>query len=92
MDKSTKAFTNRRNLLQGGAALSGAAVIAAGLSPRATLAQEAGESRLQQVSIAASSSSAPGRPTRHGTMKTPMANSSASTSKWPSSSPTVSSG
>jgi len=49
VDKSTKAFTNRRNLLQGGAALSGAAVIAAGLSPRAAMAQEAGQSRLQQV-------------------------------------------
>jgi len=49
VDNSTKAFTNRRNLLQGGAALSGAAVIAAGLSPRAAMAQEAGQSRLQQV-------------------------------------------
>ena len=49
MDKSQRAFTNRRHLFQGGAALSGAAVVAAGLSPRATLAQEAGQSRLQQV-------------------------------------------
>ena len=49
MDTSQRAFTNRRHLLKGGAALSGAAVVASGLSPRAALAQEAGQSRLQQV-------------------------------------------
>jgi polar amino acid transport system substrate-binding protein len=49
VDKTSRTFTNRRNLLQGGAALSGAAVVAAGLSPRAALAQEAGPSRLQEV-------------------------------------------
>jgi polar amino acid transport system substrate-binding protein len=36
-------------LLKGGAALSGAAVVATGLAPHATLAQEAGQSRLAQV-------------------------------------------
>ncbi len=49
MDQSQRAFTDRRTLLKGGAALSGAAVAAAGLSPRATLAQEASPSRLAQV-------------------------------------------
>ncbi len=49
MDRSQRTFTNRRHLLKGGAALSGAAVVAAGLSPHTALAQEAGQSRLQQV-------------------------------------------
>jgi len=49
VDQSQSAFTNRRKLLKGGAALSGAAVIAAGVSPHAALAQEAGQNRLQQV-------------------------------------------
>jgi polar amino acid transport system substrate-binding protein len=49
VDKSQRSFTNRRHLLKGGAALSGAAVVASGLSPRAALAQDAGPSRLQQV-------------------------------------------
>lgn len=47
-DSETRA-TNRRRLLKGGAALSGAAVAAAGLAPRATLAQDASQSRLAQV-------------------------------------------
>jgi polar amino acid transport system substrate-binding protein len=41
--------TNRRKLLKGGAALSGAAVVAAGLTPHAALAQDAAQSRLAQV-------------------------------------------
>jgi polar amino acid transport system substrate-binding protein len=49
VDQSHRSFTNRRHLLKGGAALSGAAVVATGLSPHAALAQEAGQSRLQQV-------------------------------------------
>jgi polar amino acid transport system substrate-binding protein len=49
VDKSQRTFTNRRHLLRGGAALSGAAVVAAGLSPHTALAQDAGQSRLQQV-------------------------------------------
>jgi polar amino acid transport system substrate-binding protein len=49
VDRTTRTFTNRRKLLQGGAALSGAAVVAAGLSPHAALAQDAAQSRLQQV-------------------------------------------
>jgi polar amino acid transport system substrate-binding protein len=49
VDPSQRTFTNRRLLLKGSAALSGAAVVGAGLSPRAALAQEAGQSRLQQV-------------------------------------------
>ncbi|MDF3042734.1 MAG: hypothetical protein K0Q71_5440 [Thermomicrobiales bacterium] len=49
MDKSQRTFTNRRHLLKGGAALSGAAVVAAGLSPHTAMAQEASQSRLQQV-------------------------------------------
>ncbi len=49
VDRSQRTFTNRRHLLRGGAALSGAAVVAAGLSPHTALAQEAGQSRLQQV-------------------------------------------
>lgn len=49
MNPSTGAPTNRRNLLKGGAALSGAAVVAAGLSPHAALAQDASQSRLAQV-------------------------------------------
>jgi polar amino acid transport system substrate-binding protein len=49
VDKSQRTFTNRRHLLKGGAALSGAAVVASGLSPHAALAQEASQSRLQQV-------------------------------------------
>ena len=49
MDRSQRTFSNRRHLLRGGAALSGAAVVAAGLSPHAALAQDAAQSRLQQV-------------------------------------------
>ena len=49
MERSKRTFTNRRHLLRGGAALSGAAVVATGLSPHTVLAQEAGPSRLQQV-------------------------------------------
>jgi polar amino acid transport system substrate-binding protein len=49
VDNAGRTFTNRRGLLRGGAALSGAAVVAAGLSPHAALAQEAGQSRLQQI-------------------------------------------
>jgi polar amino acid transport system substrate-binding protein len=49
VDRSQRTFTNRRHLLRGGAALSGAAVVAAGLSPHTALAQDAGQSRLQQV-------------------------------------------
>lgn len=49
MDRSQRTFTNRRRLLRGGAALSGAAVVAAGLSPHAALAQDPSQSRLQQV-------------------------------------------
>lgn len=46
---STRKFTNRRALLQGGAALSGAAVVAAGFSPHTALAQDASQSRLSQI-------------------------------------------
>ena len=49
MNDSSHSSTNRRRLLQGGAALSGAAVVAAGISPRTALAQDPGQSRLQQV-------------------------------------------
>ena len=49
MDRSQGKFSNRRTLLKGGAALSGAAAVAAGLTPHAALAQEAGTSRLAQV-------------------------------------------
>jgi polar amino acid transport system substrate-binding protein len=49
VDQSQRAFTNRRALLRGGAALSGAAVVATGLAPHAALAQDAAPSRLQQV-------------------------------------------
>ena len=49
MDQPQRTFTNRRTLLRGGAALSGAAVAAAGLAPHAALAQDAAPSRLQQV-------------------------------------------
>lgn len=49
MDQSNRTFTNRRRLLKGGAALSGAAVVATGLAPRRTLAQDASQSRLAQV-------------------------------------------
>jgi polar amino acid transport system substrate-binding protein len=49
VDRSQRTFTNRRHLLRGGAALSGAAVVAAGISPHTALAQDAGQSRLQQV-------------------------------------------
>ena len=49
MDNAGRTFTNRRTLLRGGAALSGAAVAAAGLAPHAALAQDAAPSRLQQV-------------------------------------------
>jgi polar amino acid transport system substrate-binding protein len=42
-------LANRRRLLQRGAALSGAAVAVAGLSPSAARAQDAGQSRLAQV-------------------------------------------
>ena len=49
MDQSTRTFTNRRKLLKGGAALSGAAVVVAGMAPHAALAQDAGQSRLAQV-------------------------------------------
>jgi polar amino acid transport system substrate-binding protein len=45
----TSGATNRRRLLKGGAALSGAAVAAAGLAPHATLAQDPNQSRLSQV-------------------------------------------
>lgn len=48
MSTTSRGPTNRRKLLQGGAALSGAAV-AAGLAAPRTLAQDAGASRLQQV-------------------------------------------
>ncbi len=41
--------TDRRRLLKGGAALSGAAVVAGGLAAPAVRAQDAGTSRLQQV-------------------------------------------
>lgn len=49
MSSSTRGATDRRRLLKGGAALSGAAVAAAGLSPRAAMAQDASQSRLAQV-------------------------------------------
>ncbi len=49
MEQSQRTFTNRRTLLKGSAALSGAAVVAAGLAPQTTLAQEAAPSRLAQV-------------------------------------------
>ena len=49
MNDASRASTNRRKLLQGGAALSGAAVVAAGLNPRPVLAQDPSQSRLQQV-------------------------------------------
>ncbi len=49
MNSESRAFTNRRTLLRGGAALSGAAVVAAGLTPHAALAQDAAQSRLAQV-------------------------------------------
>ena len=49
MDRSSREFTNRRRLLKSGAALSGAAVVAAGLTPHQALAQDASQSRLQQV-------------------------------------------
>jgi polar amino acid transport system substrate-binding protein len=41
--------TNRRRLLKGGAALSGAAMVAGGLAAPAVRAQDAGQGRLQQV-------------------------------------------
>src|SRR5262245_27946233 len=46
---STRSFSNRRKLLKGGAALSGAAMVAAGMTTHPALAQEASPSRLQQV-------------------------------------------
>lgn len=49
MDQPQRTFTNRRNLLRGGAALSGAAVVATGIAPNAVLAQDAAPSRLTQV-------------------------------------------
>ncbi len=49
MGSSTRGSTDRRSLLRGGAALSGAAVVGAGLAPRAALAQDASQSRLAQV-------------------------------------------
>ena len=49
MSQSNRRSTDRRRLLKGGAALSGAAVAAAGLSAHPTLAQEAGQSRLNQI-------------------------------------------
>jgi polar amino acid transport system substrate-binding protein len=49
VDSTRRAITNRRALLRGGAALSGAAVVAAGLSPHAARAQDAGQSRLNEV-------------------------------------------
>jgi polar amino acid transport system substrate-binding protein len=49
VSRAKTTFTNRRKLLKGGAALSGAAVAAAGLAPHPTLAQDAGQSRLEQV-------------------------------------------
>jgi polar amino acid transport system substrate-binding protein len=49
VDKSQRTFTNRRRLLKGGAALSGAAVVATGLSTHTAFAQDAAQSRLQQV-------------------------------------------
>jgi polar amino acid transport system substrate-binding protein len=49
VSKSTRTFTNRRRLLQGGAALSSTAVVAVGLSPHTALAQQASQNRLQQV-------------------------------------------
>ena len=49
MNSESRAFTNRRTLLRGGAALSGAAVVAAGLTPHAALAQDDAQSRLAQV-------------------------------------------
>jgi polar amino acid transport system substrate-binding protein len=49
VNRSSREFTNRRRLLKSGAALSGAAVVAAGLTPHPALAQDASQSRLQQV-------------------------------------------
>lgn len=49
MDQPQRTFANRRTLLRGGAALSGAAVAVAGLAPNAVLAQDAAPSRLTQV-------------------------------------------
>lgn len=49
MSPANSGPTNRRNILRGGAALSGAAIAAAGLSPHAALAQDAAQSRLAQV-------------------------------------------
>src|SRR3954453_16238642 len=48
VDRSSRSFTNRRKLLSGGAALSGAAM-AAGIAAHPVMAQEASPSRLQQV-------------------------------------------
>jgi polar amino acid transport system substrate-binding protein len=49
VDEPQRTFTNRRHLLRGGAALSGAAVVATGLAPHAALAQDAAPSRLNEV-------------------------------------------
>ena len=49
MDQPQRPFTNRRNLIRRGAALSGAAVAAAGLAPHAALAQDAAPSRLTEI-------------------------------------------
>jgi polar amino acid transport system substrate-binding protein len=48
VDRSIRKFTNRRRLLSGGAALSGAAM-AAGIAAHPAMAQEASPSRLQTV-------------------------------------------
>ena len=49
MASGSHKHTDRRRLLKGGAALSGAAVVAGGLAAPAVRAQDAGTSRLQQV-------------------------------------------
>ncbi|MFN8675837.1 MAG: substrate-binding domain-containing protein [Thermomicrobiales bacterium] len=49
MTSGSSEHTNRRRFLKGGAALSGAAVVGGGLAAPVVRAQDAGQSRLQQV-------------------------------------------
>ena len=49
MTSGSSEHTNRRRFLKGGAALSGAAVVTGGLAAPVVRAQDAGQSRLQQV-------------------------------------------
>ena len=87
VDQSQRTFTNRRHLLRGGAALSGAAVVAAGLPRTRRWRRMRGPSRLQKVLDRGKLVVGTGATNPPWHYEDADGNSSAWTSTWPSSSP-----